>query len=126
MGGLRRIMFSYGGLDYRGKQNRGGTVCGLRVGSVWPNSCAPPPILTHKSTTPPHSAFRTPWRGVLCTNKHLETFVLVDVWWWFFSKKVNFMADLPRKYVCRSDVGLVETHSFGVHFFLFAFSGGIG
>ena len=34
----------------------------------------------------------------------------------FLSKKVNFMADLRRKYVCRSAVALVETHSFGVPF----------
>ena len=33
------------------------------------------------------------------------------------------MSDLRRKYVCRSDVVLVETHSVGVPF---PFSGGIG
>ena len=33
-----------------------------------------------------------------------------------FSKKVNFMEDLRRKYVCRSAVALVETHFFGVPF----------
>ena len=39
-----------------------------------------------------------------------------------FSNKVDFMADLHRKYVCRSDVALVETNSFGVPFlFLFRF-----
>ena len=32
------------------------------------------------------------------------------------------MADLRRKYVCRLDVALVETHSFGAPF---PFSGGI-
>ena len=44
--------------------------------------------------------------------------VLVDV---FFlkSKKVNFIPYLRRKYVCRSDVALVETHYFGVNFFSF-------
>ena len=30
--------------------------------------------------------------------------------------KVNFMADLRRKYVFRSAVALVETHPFGVPF----------
>ena len=40
-----------------------------------------------------------------------------------FCMKVNFMADLRRKYVCRSAVALVKTHSFGV---TFLFSGGIG
>ena len=49
--------------------------------------------------------------------------MLLDAWLLFFSKKVNFMVDLSRKYVCRSDVALVETHSFGVSFPL---SGGIG
>ena len=37
--------------------------------------------------------------------------------------KLNFMADLPRKYICRSAVPLVHTHNFGVPF---SFSGGIG
>ena len=41
----------------------------------------------------------------------------------FFSKKENFIADLRRKYVCRSSVALVETHSFCIPF---PFSGGIG
>ena len=37
------------------------------------------------------------------------------------------MADLLRKYVRRSAVALVETHSFGFPFFVpFPFSGGIG
>ena len=44
----------------------------------------------------------------------------------FFSTKVNFIADLRRKCVCRSAVVLVETHSFGIPFFPFPFSGGIG
>ena len=35
------------------------------------------------------------------------------------------MADPRRKYVCRSDVALVETHSFGIPFCYFPFSGGI-
>ena len=39
-----------------------------------------------------------------------------------FCKKVNLMADLRRKYVCRSDVALVETHSFDLPF---PFYGGI-
>ena len=73
------------------------------------------PILTHKNTTPP-SASHPLWRGGPHTNKHPETFVLVDVWLLFYSKKVNFIADLRRKCVCRSDVALVETHSFGVPF----------
>ena len=42
--------------------------------------------------------------------------VLVDVWLFLFSKKVNFMTDLHRKYICRSAVALVETHSLGVNF----------
>ena len=50
------------------------------------------------------------------TNKHRETFVLVHAWSLFFSKMVNFMADRRRKYVCRSAVALVETHSLGVPF----------
>ena len=44
----------------------------------------------------------------------------------FLVNKVNFMADIRSKYVCRSAVALVETHSFGVPFFPFPFSGGIG
>ena len=36
------------------------------------------------------------------------------------------MADLRRKYICISDVALVETHSCGVPFFPFPFYGGIG
>ena len=31
-----------------------------------------------------------------------------------FSKKVTFIADIPRKYLCRSDIALLDTHSFGV------------
>ena len=54
---------------------------------------------------------------------HIVLFVLVDVRLLFFSKKVNFMADLRRKYVYRSTVVLVDTYSFGV---LFMCSGGIG
>ena len=41
--------------------------------------------------------------------------VLVDTWF-FLSKRVNFMEDLRWKYICRSDLVLVETHSFGVNF----------
>ena len=51
------------------------------------------------------------------------SFMLVYAWLLFFSKKVNFMADLRRKYVCRSAVALIETHSFG---FIFLCSGGRG
>ena len=47
------------------------------------------------------------------------TFVFVDAWLLFFNKEVNFMSDLCRKYVYTSDVDLVETHSFGIHFYLF-------
>ena len=36
------------------------------------------------------------------------------------------MADLWRKYVCRSSLAMVETHSFGVFFIPFPFSGSIG
>ena len=43
-------------------------------------------------------------------------FVLIDAWLLLFSKKVLFMADLQKKYICRSAVALVETHSFGVPF----------
>ena len=48
--------------------------------------------------------------------------VLVDVWLLFFSKKVNFIADLRSIYVCRIYVELVERHTVGVHF---TCSGGI-
>ena len=34
--------------------------------------------------------------------------------------KVNFMADLRRKYVFRSAVALVETSSFGIYFHSFS------
>ena len=46
------------------------------------------------------------------------TFVLVDAYF-FKSKKVNFMADLRKKYACRSAVALVETHSFDITFCYF-------
>ena len=47
---------------------------------------------------------------------YFEAFVLVDAWLLFFGKKVNFMADLRRKHVCRSAVSLAEAHSFEVPF----------
>ena len=74
-------------------------VCGRTV--------AAHPILAHKTTTPPPSASSPPRRGGPYTNKHRETFVLVDAWLLFFNKKVNFIADLRRKYACRSAVALV-------------------
>ena len=42
------------------------------------------------------------------------SFMIVDAWLLFFSKKVNFTADLRRTYVCGSAVALIETHPFGV------------
>ena len=64
------------------------------------------PQLFH--TTRP-SAPRPPPRGGPHTNKHLVSFVIADVWLLFFSKEVNFMVYLFRKYVCRSAVALVNT-----------------
>ena len=46
-------------------------------------------------------------------------FMLVDACF-IFSKKVNLMADLHRKYIRRSDVELVEIHSFDVTFSYFS------
>ena len=46
-------------------------------------------------------------------GQNLLTFVLVNMWC-FFSKKINFMADLQRKYLCISAIALIETNSFGV------------
>ena len=77
----------------------------------------PPPILSHKNTPPPPSAYRTPWQCGPHTNKHLVASVLVDVWLLFFSKKVNFMEDLRRENVCRSDVALLETMLLWRYFF---------
>ena len=42
-------------------------------------------------------------------------FVLIDAWLLFFSKKVNFMADLHRKYSCRSVVSVLETPEIGIN-----------
>ena len=75
----------------------------------------PPPFL-HTKTKHLPSASRPPRQSYPHTNRHIEKFAIVDVWLLFFSKKVNFMADLCRKYVCRPAVALVETHSFGVTF----------
>ena len=47
-------------------------------------------------------------------------FVLVDTWLLFFSNKVNIMAYIRRKSVCRSAVNMVETHYFGVNFSSFS------
>ena len=82
-----------------------------------------PPPFSHTKTQhppPPLSASLPPWQGGPHTNKHLEMVVLVDSWLLFFSKKVNFMADLRRKCGCRSAVELVDTHSFGVPFSSFS------
>ena len=90
----------------------------------------------HCVSLPLSLRFRQKWRynsrRTPCTTRHwhwdlkligshLETFVLDDAWLLFFSEKVNFMADPHRKYVCRSDVALVDKHSFWVPFL---FSGG--
>ena len=79
----------------------------------------PPPILSHKSTSRqrprPHPRLRplpVPLDGevLIQTNiQHLVSFVLLDAWLLFFSKKVNLRSDLRRKYVCRSAAALVET-----------------
>ena len=51
-GGIVEDKIFLRGLDYRGRQNGGSTVCGLRVGSVWPNSCSLPHYCTKKHNTP--------------------------------------------------------------------------
>ena len=86
------------GLEYRVMQNMGGTVCRMRVGNVWPNSCVSTHSHTQKHNTPPSPSL-PPLQGGPHTNKNLETFVIVDMWLLYFSKKINFMADLHRKYV---------------------------
>ena len=49
-------------------------------------------------------------------------FMLVDVWLLFFSEKINFMADLRRKFVCVSAVEMVEmTFLWSSSLFLFRF-----
>ena len=105
------------GLDYRGRQNRGGTVCVLQD-EGW--ECAskqlcPPPIFAHNNTTPPFAS-RSPWWGGPRRNKHIMLLVLVDVWLFFLGKKVIFMAELHRKYVYISSVALVETMFLWVSF----------
>ena len=89
-------------LYYWGRQNRGGTVCRLYVGSVWPNSFPPRSFLHTKPCLHP-----LPLDGTVLTLTNLETFVLVDAWLLFYSKKVNFMSDLRRKYFFRLAVALV-------------------
>ena len=76
--GVAEDRFFLWGLDYRGRQNRGGTGCRMWDGSVWPHSCAPT-ILAHKNTTPPLSTFYFPWRGGPHTKKLLVV-GLVDAW----------------------------------------------
>ena len=49
-------------------------------------------------------------------------FLPIEAWLLFFSKKVNFMSDLRRKYVCISAVTLVEmTFIWRSSFFIFCF-----
>ena len=93
-GGLRRIRFSSGnwivGAGVTGAVLYAG--CGLRVGGVWPQSCAPPPILAHKNTAPPRPR-PVPLGGAVLTQKNIQHFtsiVRVDAWLLFFSMKVNF------------------------------------
>ena len=87
-----------------------------RCGSgVCDRTAAAQPIFAQKSTAPP-SMYRPSWLGSPHTNKNRDNFVLLDAWLLFFSKKVNVLIDLRRKYVCRSARALLERYSFGVPF----------
>ena len=87
MGVVAKNRFS-SGVVLSGRENGGSTVCMLQVGSVW-QTFVPPPFLYTKTQPRPTSAPRPSWQEIPHTNKHLDKFVLVDVWLLFFSKKVN-------------------------------------
>ena len=100
------------GLYYWGRRNGGGTAHMLRSAG-WERVTAqlhPPPLSYTK--TPPPRPLPLPIVGAVLTQTnihHLVSFMLVDAWLLFFSKKVNFSADLHRKYIRRSAVALLET-----------------